>query len=359
MDMVSYLALYDPSHVNPEGTYWTWRHKAVPLAVLDGFYYEFAAKRRPDSPNSLAPSDLNGGLIRVSKDWTVVYRFLNGGRDTRSRPERFVLLSAWLDGADAVEADLFSLLDGQIFRDVARIAVNACPVPVPKTLLLELPPRRRGNNYCDIDVLLQKGKLEFIGNDAIEKATRHFLALPVDRMAIANFINFRGVARASIEIITPKTYSFPKPGATNTDQPNTELKINAPRTGYPLTYNVAQNVLVKNPGLILGAVFILGMIVQYSLSLFAASVFPNLWPFSILWSAKPQSPISVPDDSKGRTTARPQMILDDPNKANAPGVPRMAGGQSALVEDKDKPDEHLQGESSGSGPMENPDKSSD
>jgi hypothetical protein len=357
--MNAYLALYDPSHVNPEGTYWTWRHKAVPLAVLDGFYYEFAAKRRPDSPNSLAPSDLNGGLIRVSKDWTAVYRFLNGGRDTRGRPERFVLLSAWLASADAVKIDLLSLLDSQIFRNIARIAVNTCPVSAPKTLLLELPLCERGNNRCDIDAAPKEGKLDFAGNDAIEKATRHFLTLPAEYMAIANFINSGRVARASIEVITPQTHSFPKPRAANAGQPIAKPKINAPKTDCPLAYNVAQNVLVKKPRLILGAAFILGMIAQYSLSPFAVSVFTNLWPFSILWGAKSQPPISVPVDPKVKIDTKPQGRLDDPNKDNATGAAGKAADQSALTEDKDKPDEHLQGEPGGSGPMKKPAESLD
>jgi hypothetical protein len=129
--MQLYYALYDPS-VFIGGNYWTWAASEI-KPLLNRFYNDVAAKHLPPNPNELQDNDLWGGLVRFA-DWTVAYRYYNGGRDKQERPGRYILLTAWIMSGDAQQIDLLPIFSNETFRHVAE---NATKIPIPSPFSLK------------------------------------------------------------------------------------------------------------------------------------------------------------------------------------------------------------------------------
>ena len=129
--MKIYYALYDPSSF-VDGDYWTWSPPEV-KSLLHHFYDDDASEHLPPEPNELQDSDLWAGMVRLA-DWTVAYRYFNGGRDEHRRPGRYIMLTAWIQADDAHEKDLLPLFDNATFKHVAE---NAKTIPVPPPCTLE------------------------------------------------------------------------------------------------------------------------------------------------------------------------------------------------------------------------------
>ena len=128
--MKLHYALFDQS-VPIDGDYWTWA-ASEPRALLNRFYGDVAVKHLPPKPNDLQDGDLWGGIVRLT-DWTVVYRYLNGGWDKQGRPGRCVLMTAWIAADDAQGFDLMPIFTNGTFRHVAENA-KSIPVPPPFSL---------------------------------------------------------------------------------------------------------------------------------------------------------------------------------------------------------------------------------
>ena len=129
--MQIYYALYDPS-VSTDGNYWTWTSPEIG-ASLNRFYGDVAVKNLPPEPNKLQNTDLWGGFVRLA-DWTVVYRYYNGGWDNKGRPGRYVMLTAWISATDTEKTDLLPIITNETFRYVAE---NAKTIPVPPPFSLK------------------------------------------------------------------------------------------------------------------------------------------------------------------------------------------------------------------------------
>ena len=129
--MKIYYALYDPSS-SIDGNYWTWSASEI-KPLLNRFYGDIATAHLPPNPNTLQDDDLWGGMVRLA-DWTVAYRYFNGGYDKQGRPGRYVLLTAWIPADDAHRANLLPVFDNAIFRHVSENAKN---IPIPPLFALE------------------------------------------------------------------------------------------------------------------------------------------------------------------------------------------------------------------------------
>jgi hypothetical protein len=71
-----FLAAFDQSHLCPDGSYWSWKHSAIPLSALDTFIYDVANRHRPDQNDRQSVGGFSGGCASVDDDWTCCYRFL-------------------------------------------------------------------------------------------------------------------------------------------------------------------------------------------------------------------------------------------------------------------------------------------
>ena len=123
---IVHYALFD--HDSEGG--WAWfDESATTCEMLRQFYVEYAFQHRHPSPNDLTADDLWGGLVKFD-DWIVVYRYFNGGNQKIGRPQRFVILTAWIKNTDAIggSVDLLQVLNSDAFQFVAEHAKKN-PVP--------------------------------------------------------------------------------------------------------------------------------------------------------------------------------------------------------------------------------------
>ncbi|MDR0391799.1 MAG: hypothetical protein LBH59_07830 [Planctomycetaceae bacterium] len=147
--MQIYYALYDPA-TPKDGTYWTWFADILQKETLHSFYNDIAVKHLSPEPNKLESSDIWGGLVRY-RNWTVLYRYFNGGYDHKGRPGRYVILTAWIQTNETEKIDLAPIFDNNTLKEIAE---NSTKLPVPeishllenwtgeeKTLNLQLPEK--------------------------------------------------------------------------------------------------------------------------------------------------------------------------------------------------------------------------
>lgn len=136
------LAVFDPAHRSPDGSYWTWRHPELPPDVLDAFYYGSAAKHFPVGTEPISADGLQCGCASVGDEWICWYRFASGGRDRAGRPGRWVVLAAFLHRRDYYGEDWSWIFDSPPFEHLASQASTHCPLPAPASL--EVPWDSRG-----------------------------------------------------------------------------------------------------------------------------------------------------------------------------------------------------------------------
>lgn len=128
LPMNIHFALYDPSCRTASGSYWNWNADAVPLALLEELYFDVLCKNLPERPNDLSRETVWGGAV-LWKEWRVVYRFFNGGRDLHGRPGRYVILTGWFKRNEEIDPAVLSFFRQPAFE---RLAGAAVPLPVPE-----------------------------------------------------------------------------------------------------------------------------------------------------------------------------------------------------------------------------------
>lgn len=128
------LAVYDPAHESSDGKYWVWSHPDLTDELKNRFYYNAAVKHLPENPNAITPSDCHGGWTSIDETWACWYRFLDGGRDLRGRPGRFVLICAFCRRTDNINLNGFSILDSAPFQRLAQATAFSRPIPQPESL---------------------------------------------------------------------------------------------------------------------------------------------------------------------------------------------------------------------------------
>ena len=181
-----YYALYDPS-VSTDGNYWSWSAPEV-QSLRNRFYGDVAVKHLPPNPNDLQSNDIWGGLVRLS-DWTVIYRYFNGGWDRQGRPGRYILMTAWVPASEAQRVDLLPILTNETFLHVDE---NAADIPIPPPFAL----KEHWTGDAVIPSSFQEGTTPF--NDLTE-AMRTFAAIPSDRKAKFKIAEIRIIKTAETQ----------------------------------------------------------------------------------------------------------------------------------------------------------------
>jgi hypothetical protein len=178
--MQLFYALYDPAFpVN--GDYWSWSadETVVLKAERNRFYGDFAAKHLPPNPINLLPSDLWGGIVRLpNSDWTVLYRFLDGGYDDRDRPGRYVIMTAWVKTADIIKKDLSPIFNSLIFKQTLDRA-KKIPVPKPDFLIEEFNGQPATCSQDEISQLLHTKEISFLHGDVVFSVATLFANIPL------------------------------------------------------------------------------------------------------------------------------------------------------------------------------------
>src|ERR1035437_5694070 len=131
--MTVHFAIFDPSVPQSNGSYWTCGSDTISPALLDRVYYEYAHEQRPQDPSSLLGTDLLGGCAGVDETWCCWYRFVDGGRDLRGRPGRFIILAAFISRMDMVGRDCLGVLQSGTFQSLAGSAPITCPLVPPQS----------------------------------------------------------------------------------------------------------------------------------------------------------------------------------------------------------------------------------
>jgi hypothetical protein len=137
--MKVFLACYDQTAPLNDGTYWVWHHQELPRILLDQIYYDRVSSAWPEEPNTLAPTDLHGGLVSVDQKLVCVYRFLNGGYGKDGRPGRCVLVCAVTKRLELGGHEWLSILDCPVFQDLAQRVRDGADAVRPSELTLDWP----------------------------------------------------------------------------------------------------------------------------------------------------------------------------------------------------------------------------
>lgn len=175
-------AIYDSAFTTDEGHFWTWFDCSLSLGVLRSFF-DVASKHRPDKMSELTADDFWGGVVRLEKEWTVVYKVFNGGYDSNGRPGRYVLLTAWTPTKETEGIDMLSVFKCPVFKTVAA-TVDQLPVPKPKMFLSDtFHPR----TALPFDQLLQEIGSQVYFGEMAERAIRSFGTLPPGGPALIKY----------------------------------------------------------------------------------------------------------------------------------------------------------------------------
>ncbi len=203
--MQIHLALYDPSFISSDRSYWTWRSSIIPASLLDECYYRFLIKKRPEKPEQIQNKDLFGGIVEL-QNWFVVYRFYNGGRDLHDRPGRYVILTGWIKRDDVNTCAPNAIFSLSVFETFAL--TPPCPVPQPDSLDIELsgtPVKRQSTAIHFSD-----GKYEFPIDESVESAVETFFSLNCQSDARQlTIIKTSKINHLAIELINNKASNVP------------------------------------------------------------------------------------------------------------------------------------------------------
>jgi hypothetical protein len=136
--MQIYYALFDQATDVGNGNYWTWVNNKLSHELLTRFYNEFAVKHLAPEPNKLDKNDFWGGVVHLAAEgletcgWVVLYREFDGGYDRQNRPNRFVILTAWIRTNEMFEG-IEPIFTNEVFDYIANHS-KELPVPPPETL---------------------------------------------------------------------------------------------------------------------------------------------------------------------------------------------------------------------------------
>jgi hypothetical protein len=191
------LAVYDPAFQAADGSYWTWHAPELNDRLLATTYYELLFSKIPPDPNQLSVNQLWAGMGDVSDEWRCYFRFVNGGRDQRGRPGRFVVLCVFVARADCRFCDPLELLQGEEFERLTHQAPKECPL-VAGQLQLILEPSPTSADPILLAELISVGRLRHTGAGAVQRVAKLIPGLPPDRRWQATLREVNGEQRAEI-----------------------------------------------------------------------------------------------------------------------------------------------------------------
>jgi hypothetical protein len=129
---------------------WSWHFGELPEPLLNDFFYRLTP---PNNSNTINTNDLRGGIYRFDK-WTILYRFFDGGKDNGGRPNRNVMLTAWIQTQDIAgrNVDLLQIFRNKTFQWVQEhsktIGIDR-PFTLSETIHLSEPPTVSNAVYND------------------------------------------------------------------------------------------------------------------------------------------------------------------------------------------------------------------
>jgi len=110
-----HYALFDQAYDAGGGFYWTWHAENLPRDMLLRFY-ENIREDIPQEVNKFTPDTPPHGSHTEFEDYIVVYRFYNGNRDRVGRPNRYIILTAWLKKIEEDESEFTNENCQEIFN---------------------------------------------------------------------------------------------------------------------------------------------------------------------------------------------------------------------------------------------------
>lgn len=120
------LAVYDYSHLSPDGTFWAWRPRVEPSSVLETLLSLASATGALNEKHS--GGGRSGGVC-CTEEVAAVFRVMDGGRDERNRPGRRVIAFLITNRSSLLEADLGSLIESAAFNKVSDLAARGGRLP--------------------------------------------------------------------------------------------------------------------------------------------------------------------------------------------------------------------------------------
>lgn len=156
------LAAYDLGHRSSSGFYWVFHHPSLSAITLSKAYDAVRESGLPDKPNDWPPDFLKAGFGRLDDRWFLLYRCYNGGYDEHGRPQRWVVLCAFLRADELMNRDPTKLLSYGAFAEWSRTPVPL-PLPIPIVLEGEIAPEPPATNAPEnLRKLNDTGRLEGI-----------------------------------------------------------------------------------------------------------------------------------------------------------------------------------------------------
>ena len=120
------LAVYDYSHLSPDGTFWAWRPLVEPSSLLETL---LSLASSTGALNEKRSGDGRSGGVCCTEDVAAMFRVLDGGRDERNRPGRRVIAFLITSRSSLLEADLGSLFESAAFNEVSDLALRGGRLP--------------------------------------------------------------------------------------------------------------------------------------------------------------------------------------------------------------------------------------
>lgn len=165
-------ALRDPG---AQGDLWIWRHPTIELNLLSLSLKQIQKHAPPSSINSWTADDCLGGYLTLDENWSVFYRYFNGGKDLQGRPDRYVLLIGVVE-RPVIERTIIddNLLKQGQFRELAQQQPLSLHIPLP-TLLAE----ERQLPQCDQRLAKSLGvSQDFTGPESFQNAWNEGISWP-------------------------------------------------------------------------------------------------------------------------------------------------------------------------------------
>lgn len=178
--MKCYLALFDPDFQAENRTYWTWHHPELTLDLLERFYSDVARFRYAADLINTLQSHTPPETVVVNAEWSCWFTVIDGGRDSKGRLGRRVLLALFMRELEAAnQVQPWSNLEQN--PQIKQIIQSAGERPVPKPT--SLPLDLDGSTF-----VLPKNEVEKVAHSFVPQLrnTGHFTAEVTNSDGILN-----------------------------------------------------------------------------------------------------------------------------------------------------------------------------
>jgi hypothetical protein len=269
----------------------------LPKDLPQACYWFLAKKHLPESVNSLSSDDCFGGCLATDDEWCCFYRFFNGGYDLRGRPDRFVLLCAFVERSVINGCDCSGLLDSEPFLDWAgKQPLQGTPF-APKNLEQEFVCERLNSTPAQMKAPSNAPAI-FSGAMAVSESWSLCSRLPVSDSFHWRVNRLAGKSYVELQTLTP----FGS-GTQTVDQAALQPRSNGsgskitpsiPPVAPKQPRNAMQRISLMKPSITFLVGIIVGLLVGASGVVSLGKLFSN-------WTGVPSSPQETvsKDDLRG------------------------------------------------------------